>query len=96
MEVLYGLHPVEEAIRSGARQLDHVSIARERRDGARRLLVEPVAVVLLTGVLDYVGGRGAAGGGADLCGEAYDQDGAGYCSGDSVQGRCELAGAWGG
>ena len=32
MEVLYGLHPVEEAIRSGARQLDHVSIARERRD----------------------------------------------------------------
>jgi 23S rRNA (guanosine2251-2'-O)-methyltransferase len=32
MEVLYGLHPVEEAIRSGARQLDHVSIARERKD----------------------------------------------------------------
>jgi 23S rRNA (guanosine2251-2'-O)-methyltransferase len=32
MEVLFGLHPVEEAIRSGARQLDHVSIARERRD----------------------------------------------------------------
>src|ERR1700679_3077619 len=32
MEVLYGLPPVEEAIRSGARQLDHVSIARERRD----------------------------------------------------------------
>jgi 23S rRNA (guanosine2251-2'-O)-methyltransferase len=32
MEVLYGLHPVEEAIRSGARQLDHVSVARERRD----------------------------------------------------------------
>src|SRR5580698_4613659 len=32
MEVLYGLHPVEEAIRSGARRLDHVSVARERRD----------------------------------------------------------------
>lgn len=32
MEVLYGLHPVEEAIRSGARRLDHISIARERRD----------------------------------------------------------------
>jgi 23S rRNA (guanosine2251-2'-O)-methyltransferase len=32
MEVLYGLHPVEEAIRSGARQLDHISVARERRD----------------------------------------------------------------
>jgi 23S rRNA (guanosine2251-2'-O)-methyltransferase len=32
MEVLYGLHPVEEAIRSGARQLDHVSVARESSD----------------------------------------------------------------
>src|SRR5580698_176187 len=32
MEVLYGLHPVEEAIRSGSRQLDHISVARERRD----------------------------------------------------------------
>src|ERR1700755_346446 len=32
MEVLYGLHPVEEAIRSGSRQLDHVTVARERRD----------------------------------------------------------------
>jgi 23S rRNA (guanosine2251-2'-O)-methyltransferase len=30
MEVLYGLHPVEEAIRSGSRQLDHISVARER------------------------------------------------------------------
>ncbi len=32
MDVLYGLHPVEEAIRSGTRHLDHVSVARERRD----------------------------------------------------------------
>jgi len=32
MEVLYGVHPVEEAIRAGARRLDHVSVARERRD----------------------------------------------------------------
>jgi 23S rRNA (guanosine2251-2'-O)-methyltransferase len=32
MEVLYGLHPVEEAIRSGSRRLDHVVVARERRD----------------------------------------------------------------
>lgn len=32
MEVLYGLHPVEEAIRSGSRQLDHVCVARERDD----------------------------------------------------------------
>jgi 23S rRNA (guanosine2251-2'-O)-methyltransferase len=30
MEVLYGLHPVEEAIRSGAGRLDHVLLARER------------------------------------------------------------------
>ena len=32
MEVLFGLHPVEEAIRSGSRRLDHVVVARERRD----------------------------------------------------------------
>ena len=32
MDVLYGLHPVEEAIRSGARRLDFVVVARERRD----------------------------------------------------------------
>ncbi|HEY4357745.1 MAG TPA: 23S rRNA (guanosine(2251)-2'-O)-methyltransferase RlmB [Acidobacteriaceae bacterium] len=30
MDVLYGLHPVEEAIRAGARAVDHVSVARER------------------------------------------------------------------
>ncbi|MGA1983367.1 MAG: 23S rRNA (guanosine(2251)-2'-O)-methyltransferase RlmB [Acidobacteriaceae bacterium] len=32
MEVLYGLHPVEEAVRSGSRQLDCVMLARERKD----------------------------------------------------------------
>jgi len=32
MEVMYGLHPVEEAIRSGARPLDHVIVARDRKD----------------------------------------------------------------
>lgn len=32
MEVLYGLHPVEEAVRSGERRLDAVILARERRD----------------------------------------------------------------
>ena len=32
MEVLYGLHPVEEAVRSGARCLDCVLLARERGD----------------------------------------------------------------
>jgi len=40
MELLYGLHPVEEAIRSGSRQLDHVSVARERRDDRLERLIE--------------------------------------------------------
>ena len=40
MEVLYGLHPVEEAIRSGSRGLDHVIIARERRDERLERVVE--------------------------------------------------------
>ena len=40
MEVLYGLHPVEEAIRSGSRQLDHVSVARERKDERLERLIE--------------------------------------------------------
>ena len=39
MEVLYGLHPVEEAIRSGSRQLDHVTVARERRDDRLEQLI---------------------------------------------------------
>ncbi len=30
MEVLYGVHPVSEALRARAGQLDHVSVARER------------------------------------------------------------------
>ncbi len=40
MEVLYGIHPVEEAIRSGARPLDHVSVARDRRDERLDRLIE--------------------------------------------------------
>jgi 23S rRNA (guanosine2251-2'-O)-methyltransferase len=40
MEVLYGLHPVEEAIRSGTRQLDHVTVARERRDDRLERLID--------------------------------------------------------
>lgn len=32
MEVLFGLHPIEEAIRAGSGRLDRISIARERRD----------------------------------------------------------------
>jgi 23S rRNA (guanosine2251-2'-O)-methyltransferase len=40
MEVLYGLHPVEEAIRSGGRRLDHISVARERRDERLERLID--------------------------------------------------------
>ena len=32
MQILYGLHPVEEALRAGKRRFDHVLVARERRD----------------------------------------------------------------
>ncbi|HTX42087.1 MAG TPA: 23S rRNA (guanosine(2251)-2'-O)-methyltransferase RlmB [Acidobacteriaceae bacterium] len=32
MEYLFGLHPVEEALRSGSRRFDHVCVARERHD----------------------------------------------------------------
>jgi 23S rRNA (guanosine2251-2'-O)-methyltransferase len=32
MEVLYGLHPVEEALKAGRRRFDHVLVARERAD----------------------------------------------------------------
>jgi 23S rRNA (guanosine2251-2'-O)-methyltransferase len=32
MEVLYGLHPVEEALKAGRRRFDHVLVARERQD----------------------------------------------------------------
>ena len=32
MEVLYGVHPIEEALKAGRRRFDHVLIARERED----------------------------------------------------------------
>ena len=40
MDVLYGLHPVEEAIRSGARQLDRVVVARDRHDDRLQKLLQ--------------------------------------------------------
>lgn len=40
MELLYGLHPVEEAIRSGSRKLEHVHVARERADRRLEALLE--------------------------------------------------------
>ncbi len=39
MEILYGLHPVEEAVRARARQIDHVAVLRGRADArVERLL----------------------------------------------------------
>jgi 23S rRNA (guanosine2251-2'-O)-methyltransferase len=40
MEVLYGLHPVEEAVRSGSRRLDSVILSRERGDAKLERLAE--------------------------------------------------------
>jgi 23S rRNA (guanosine2251-2'-O)-methyltransferase len=39
MEVLYGLHPVEEALKAGRRRFDHVLVARERHDDRLTRLV---------------------------------------------------------
>lgn len=39
MDVLYGLHPVEEALRAGKRRFDHVLVARERHDDRLERLV---------------------------------------------------------
>lgn len=39
MEVLYGLHPVEEALRAGRRRFDHVLVANERHDARLERLV---------------------------------------------------------
>lgn len=40
MEILYGLHPVEEALRAGSRQFDHVSVAKDKHDQRLQKLVE--------------------------------------------------------
>jgi 23S rRNA (guanosine2251-2'-O)-methyltransferase len=39
MEVLYGVHPVEEALKAGRRRFDHVLVARERDDQRLEQLV---------------------------------------------------------
>jgi len=39
MEVLYGLHPVEEALRAGRRHFDEVLVARERHDARLEAIV---------------------------------------------------------
>jgi 23S rRNA (guanosine2251-2'-O)-methyltransferase len=38
MDFLYGLHPVEEALRSGSRRIDYVCLARERRPPGQNAL----------------------------------------------------------
>lgn len=45
METIYGLHPVEEALRAGIRRLDHVCVAEERLNhGDARRLAEIMAL----------------------------------------------------
>lgn len=40
MDTLYGLHPVEEALRSGNRTFDHVCVARERHDQRLQKIID--------------------------------------------------------
>ncbi|MGB7190057.1 MAG: 23S rRNA (guanosine(2251)-2'-O)-methyltransferase RlmB [Acidobacteriaceae bacterium] len=40
MDILYGLHPVEEALRSGSRTFDHVCVARERHDQRLQKIID--------------------------------------------------------
>jgi 23S rRNA (guanosine2251-2'-O)-methyltransferase len=40
MEILYGLHPVEEALRSGSRKFDHVCVARDRHDQRLQRIID--------------------------------------------------------
>ena len=39
MEVLYGLHPVEEALKAGRRRFDQILVARERQDERLQRLI---------------------------------------------------------
>ncbi|MFZ0662929.1 MAG: 23S rRNA (guanosine(2251)-2'-O)-methyltransferase RlmB [Acidobacteriaceae bacterium] len=40
MDILYGLHAVEEALRSGSRKFDHVCVARERHDQRLQKIID--------------------------------------------------------
>jgi 23S rRNA (guanosine2251-2'-O)-methyltransferase len=40
MDVLYGLHPVEEALRAGLRRFDHVCVAKERHDARLQRVID--------------------------------------------------------
>lgn len=45
MEILYGLHPVEEALRSGVRRFDHVCLAQERFRGGHDTRLAAIAAL---------------------------------------------------
>lgn len=40
MNVLYGIHAVEEALRAGSRSLDHLEVARERNDQRLQAVID--------------------------------------------------------
>ena len=40
MEILYGLHPVEEALRAASRKFDHVCVARDRHDDRLQRVID--------------------------------------------------------
>jgi 23S rRNA (guanosine2251-2'-O)-methyltransferase len=40
MDILYGLHPVEEALRSGSRKFDHLCVARDRHDQRLQKIID--------------------------------------------------------
>jgi 23S rRNA (guanosine2251-2'-O)-methyltransferase len=40
MEVIYGIHAVEEALRSGARAFEYVAVARDRKDAKLQRIVD--------------------------------------------------------
>ena len=40
MDIIYGLHPVEEALRSGSRKFDHVCVARDRHDQRLQKIID--------------------------------------------------------
>jgi 23S rRNA (guanosine2251-2'-O)-methyltransferase len=46
MEVLYGVHPVEEALKAGRRRFDHVLVARERLEQGENLRLERLVAAL--------------------------------------------------
>lgn len=50
MEILYGLHPVEEALRARADAIDHIAVARERQGRADPRLARVVELARAAGV----------------------------------------------